>query len=248
MIDIFGIKIYGYGLLIGLGVWLGWEIILRIAKKKGLEEKTIDEGIIWVIIGAVIGARIYHVVDFWDKFYKSNLLDILFIWRGGLGIWGAIIGGCLMAIIYAKLKHLKLLKFTDTVVVGAPVAQAVGRLGNWVNHEIVGKNGEPLFAYEAILNLILFLFLWKRTDKKNGDGKLTGFYFIGYGIIRLLLENFRPDEIIWKWKGIPVAMIVSVVFIFMGLLLALFAKDIPVVLPAKKRGRVASPKPKKKKK
>lgn len=224
MFDLLGLKIYGYGLLIGIGSWLAWEIALRVARNQKISSSVIDEGVMWVIIGAVIGARIYHVADFWGRFYSHNLLDILFIWRGGLGIWGAIIGGCLSAFIYTKLKRFDLLRFLDILAVGVPVAQAVGRLGNWVNHEIVGKNGEPLFAYEAVLSLLLFTLLWKKSKSKYKKGSITGMYLIGYGVIRFFLENLRPDNIIWKWQGMPVAVIVSGISIVLGSTILLLTK------------------------
>jgi len=120
----------------------------------------------------------------------------------------------------------------DVVVIGVPLGQAIGRLGNWVNGELYGKNGEPLFAFEAGLNLLLFIFLWKivatpgvRRGRNTtpgetlAPGKIAGSYLIGYGLIRILLENLRPEEIIWKWQGVPVAIIMGFVSLFVGAIL-----------------------------
>jgi prolipoprotein diacylglyceryltransferase len=103
------------------------------------------------------------------------------------------------------------------VVIGVPLGQAIGRLGNLVNGELYGKNGEPLFAWEAMLSLILFGILWKMsTSEVDISGKISGVYLVGYGLIRILLENFRPNEIIWKWHGVPVAIIFGVLAVFAG--------------------------------
>ena len=82
--------------------------------------------------------------------------------------------------------------------------------------ELWGKNGEPLFAYEGLLNLVLFGVLWKVSTKKHKSGTLSGIYLIGYGVIRTLLENLRPDGTIWKLGGVPMAIIFSAVAILVG--------------------------------
>lgn len=105
------------------------------------------------------------------------------------------------------------------MVVGVPLAQAVGRVGNYLNGELVGKNGEPLFIYEGILNLFLFGTLWKISQKQHKEGFVFGIYLVGYGVIRTMLENLRPSETIWKILNIPTAIIFSVLAISVGVYL-----------------------------
>ncbi len=216
MIDLGGVTFHLYGLLIGIGVWLALEIAIA-TQKTDRAKRLVEASFPWVLIGGIIGARAYHVIDYWGRYYSSNPIKIFYFWEGGLGIWGAIIGGILAAYVYTRIKKEKFISLTDSLVVGVPLAQAVGRLGNWVNGELVGKNGEPLFAYEAALNTLLFFVLWRVAKNKTRSGHLTGIYLVGYGLIRIILEDLRPNEIIWKYAGIPVAIIFGVVAVATGL-------------------------------
>lgn len=220
MIEVYGLKIHIYGLLIGLGVWAAIEIAL--ARKKTQKEKKMLESVLpWVVLGGVIGARLYHVIDFWQRYYVFQPIKVFYIWEGGLGIWGAILGGVVAVYLYCLKKKQSLLNTMDDLIVGVPLAQAIGRVGNRVNGELFGKNGEPLFAYEAVLNLILFGILWKQGRKKTKKGLLAGVYLIGYGLIRIFLEGMRPDEIIWRIGGVPTAIIFGGISILVGIFLAI---------------------------
>jgi len=214
--EIFGLKIYLYGLLIGVGVWAAIEIALA-RKKTQAEKKLLEKAFPWVVLGGIVGARLYHVIDFWSRYYTYNPLKIFYVWEGGLGIWGAIVGGVMALYIYGLTKKLNFLKTLDDLIVGVPLAQAIGRVGNRVNGELFGKNGEPLFAYEAVLNLILFGLLWKSAKKKSRSGYLAGVYLIGYGVIRIFLEGIRPGEIIWRVGGVPMAIIFGVAAVGVGI-------------------------------
>lgn len=204
-----------YGLLIGIGVLLGYQTAIWYGKRIGFNTKIIDDGLWWALIPGIIGARLYHVIDL-QEYYFSNPLQIIKVWEGGLGIWGAIIGGLIGIVYFCRIRKLDLLQILDIAVVGVPLAQAIGRWGNFFNKELYGKNGEPLFLYESCLNLILFgLMLWL-SYRKLKKGFLFATYLIGYGVIRMYLETFRPNEIIWTFSGVPVAQIVSLLAIGLG--------------------------------
>lgn len=214
MFEILGITFHWYGFLIGIGVWLAMEV--AVANKGKAEKTTLEKSMWWVVIGGVLGARIYHVVDYWGRYYSTNLVKIFSFWEGGLGIWGAIVGGIVGLLLFCYFNKLKAVSILDKLVIGVPLAQAIGRVGNYINGEVVGKNGEPLFAYEAILNLILFGLLWKVSRKQRKLGWIFGIYLVGYGLIRTMLENLRPSESIWKIGGVPTAVIFSVISVFVG--------------------------------
>lgn len=179
----------------------------------------------WVVIGGITGARVYHVIDKWQEIYRYNLLSILYIWNGGLGIWGAIFGGIVglyLAFQITKLSYkYKFINLLDIIIFGVPLGQAIGRWGNFFNNEIVGKNGEPLFLYESVLDLVLFgILVWLvRSDKLEKPGQITGIYLIGYGLIRLILEPLRPEAIVWRIAETPVASLFSLAAIMTGLVI-----------------------------
>lgn len=233
MIEVMGIKLYAYGLMIGLGIWAAAEASWRVAKRKKIKEKTFNQLVIWTVIGGIIGARIYHVIDFWS-YYQDNPRLIWQLWQGGLGIWGAVIGGAGTMLLFRKIKKekTKLKDWLDVAAVGVPLGQAIGRWGNFFNQELYGKvtnllwgwqieaTGEkhhPLFLYESLLNLILFLLLWKRSKKKTEPGELTSIYLMGYGLVRFSLEWLRPETMRWQIGETPVAVIAAVISFSLGL-------------------------------
>jgi len=218
MFDVFGITFYGYGMFIGIGVWVAYEVVRRYGK---IEERVLDQLLWWVLPAGIIGARVYHVADYWKRYYEYNWFDIFKIWNGGLGIWGAIIFGGTALFVFSQLKKMNFLNLFNSVAIGMPFAQAIGRLGNWANGELYGINGEPLFAYEAILNILLGLFLIYLSRYKKFTG---GVYLIGYGVIRIVLENLRLETNIWKVNGVPMAIIFGLMAIFFGCFLLFLRK------------------------
>ena len=237
MIEIGGIKLHLYGLFIGLGIWAASEAGFRLSKKRKIKEKTFNQLLIWVVINGVLGTRLYHVIEYWD-YYQQNLSAIPKIWEGGLGIWGGFITGVLTILIFHQIKKkkekTKLTDLLDMVTIGVPLGQAIGRWGNFFNKELygkvtslpwgwyieeTGKKHHPLFLYESILNLALFLILWQTSKKKKTkSGEITAMYLMGYGVIRFCLEWLRPEEIWWKVQGIPVAAILGLISFCLGLI------------------------------
>jgi phosphatidylglycerol---prolipoprotein diacylglyceryl transferase len=230
MINIFGVSIHLYGLIIGVAILSALQVSLKLASNWGVKKDWVEEIFWWVVVGGIIGARAYHVVHLWNNVYSLDPVKVFYVWQGGLGIWGGVVGG-VVGLVGWKLKRDRLsptkvsfLRLLDVMIVGLPLGQAIGRLGNWANGELVGKNGEPLFAIEAILNVGLFTVLWKLGQRKSFAGKIGGAYLIGYGLIRMILENFRPNEIIWKWHGIPMAVIFGGLSVVFGLTLIIWRR------------------------
>lgn len=219
MLNIFGLTFHLYGLLIGFGIVAAVEISTWLAKKRKINPEIIWDLIWWVVIPGVIGARIYHVIDLWSRYYSVQPIKVLFIWQGGLAIYGAVIGGVLGLLARWKIKYqrIKFFDLLDITFVGLPLAQAIGRWGNFFNHELVGKNGEPLFIYESIANLILAgILIGMVRRRRDKPGRITGIYLIGYGLIRFALEPLRQNTIIWRLAGVPVAQIFSVIYLLVG--------------------------------
>jgi phosphatidylglycerol:prolipoprotein diacylglycerol transferase len=185
----------------------------KVAKKEGLDTNLVWEATPWVILSAVVGARLYHVLDFWDV-YSQNPLDAFAIWKGGLGIFGALIFGLSGLVIFLRTKKQNLLKWLNIISVPVPLAQAIGRAGNYFNKELYGIGPIPFFALEATLDFILFLILyfWFIRYQRN----TLGIYLVGYGFIRFATEFFRNDS--WHVETTNVAQVISIVFILSGIL------------------------------
>jgi len=209
-----------YGLMIGLGVLVGaW-----VASKK---DKKIWDCLVWVIGGGIIGARLYHVVDWWS-YYSQHLSQIPAVWQGGMGIYGGILGGILGLWIYTRRReepNLRLLKLLDAGALGLPLGQAIARWGNYFNQELYGlptnlpwgiyirpenrllevmdfKYFHPLFLYESLWCLAIFLVLLKIV-KKNHFIIYLGLYGLG----RFFLEFLRLEA--WTINGVNVAQMIS---------------------------------------
>ncbi len=247
MIEIEEIGIRVYGLMIGLGVLTATWIVGWVAKREKMDKKVVEDGVVWVVLSGIVGARAYHVIDWWD-YYQKNLDQIVAVWNGGLGIFGAIAGGLLGMVLFLKFKlgevTQKLVwKYADITALGVPVGQALGRFGNYFNQELYGKptnwpwgikidienrlsgyesfeRFQPLFLYESLLNLVLFVVMMRIYLNGNfriGSGKLLGVYLIGYGVIRFGLEMMRIER--WELGGVAVGQMVALVMILAGFVL-----------------------------
>ena len=205
---ILGIDVMWYGILIGAGMLLGIYIALKEARRIGISEDDILNVALIAIPVGVICARLYYVIFSWD-YYSLNPSEILNIRGGGLAIHGGIIGGTLSAYIYAKVKKIDFLKLADTVIPGLPLAQAIGRWGNFINGEahggptnlpwaitVDGMKVHPTFLYESIWNIILFAFimLYMRKRKKY-EGQVLLTYVTVYSIGRFFIEGLRTDSL-----------------------------------------------------
>jgi phosphatidylglycerol:prolipoprotein diacylglycerol transferase len=218
-----------YGIIIMLGVLAGAWLASKEAKRRGQDPNIVWDGLIWVIIAGVIGSRLWHVftptptdvaAGLTTMYYLTHPLDMLAIWKGGLGVPGAVIGGALAIFIFARRKNLDVLVWMDIAAPGLALAQAIGRWGNFVNQELYGPPTDlpwaipiepqyrlpgyqeythfhPLFLYESLWNLMnMAILLW--VGRRFEDRLLPGDIFLGYLIIyplgRFLLEFIRLDS------------------------------------------------------
>lgn len=218
-----------YGIIIMLGVLAGAWLATKEAKRRGLDSDVVWDGLIWVIIAGVIGARLWHVftptptdiaAGLTTRYYLTHPLDMLAIWKGGLGVPGAVIGGAAAIFIFARRKRLDVLVWMDIAAPGLALAQAIGRWGNFVNQELYGPPTDlpwgipiepqyrlpgfqeythfhPLFLYESLwnlLNMAILLWVGRRFEDKLIPGDIFLGYLIFYPIGRFLLEFIRLDS------------------------------------------------------
>jgi phosphatidylglycerol:prolipoprotein diacylglycerol transferase len=220
LISIGPVNVYWYGLFIVLGMILGIFISIKLAERYSLSKDDLIDLLFWMIIGGVIGARIYDVFLEFD-FYKDHLANIFMIWQGGLAIHGAILGSALILIYYCKKTGNDFWKLSSILVPGAALGQAIGRWGNYFNQELYGlptslpwgipidpinrpldyfSNAyfQPTFLYESLGNLMIFAVLYimhlKMAKKGNTNFKLiTAAYLVMYSVLRFTLEFIRID-------------------------------------------------------
>lgn len=232
-----------YGFCLLLGLVLSTSIGERLCRKKKLDSQIFWKIVFYSSIFGLLGGRLYHVLHRADYFI-FHPAEILSIWQGGLGLWGAVVGVSLGLFISTR-KTNKFFAYADIFAVIAPLAQAVGRWANYFNKELFGfptnlpwgifipqelrpevyryyARFHPLFLYESILDFLLFLFLYKAFSKNTivgirlSTGILSLAYLVGYSLIRFFLEFLRPGP--WKFYNIPVSWLTSAVI----LLLAIF--------------------------
>ena len=243
--------IYWYGLFMVLSMIAALITTLILARRYQISKDTIIDLAFWLIIGGLIGARVYDCfLNF--NYYLGHPLDILKIWQGGLAIHGAIIGGLITLIIYTKRNWLEFWKLVALVIPGLALAQAMGRWGNYFNQELYGlptslpwgipidilhRSNEhisnlyfhPTFLYESLGSFIIFGVLISLTARATKTGRLNlknylrlaAVYFILYSILRFMLEFIRLDATPQLF-GLRWPQIISLLIIlFSGILLKL---------------------------
>lgn len=217
-----GVTFHWYGLLVGLGIVLGWLLVSKKAEQIRGANYILDRSIGWLILGGLLGARTWHVFTDW-QLYQNNLISVLYLWNGGMSILGAIAGVLVTWFILCRTltvsKQQRWL-VPDLLAYGAPVAQIIGRIGNWINQELVGhptglpwgisiepdhrpagfENEEfyhPLFAYEMIALAIVWRIVWLRFRTRLeafGTGRVFLTYLGLYLGFRFLLDFLRLEK------------------------------------------------------
>lgn len=242
---IFGIHIYFYGVVLAIAILAGAFVSEYIGTKfYKFKKETVIDMVPYLVLFGIIGARLYYCVLNSD-FYLRFPTEILAIRHGGISIHGAILGGFLGLLIFAKRHKLSTLKLVDVSAIGLAIAQAIGRWGNFFNSEAFGTPTElpwklyiapqyrpipyqgyeyfhPAFLYESILDLAIFgiLFLIIKYGKSHKDGNIALLYLILYSIVRIAVEQYRIDSVLYI-QGIPVAIIVSAIILVLSSVLLL---------------------------
>jgi prolipoprotein diacylglyceryl transferase len=216
-IKIGGLELRAYGLAIALGVIAAVWISRRRWAARGGDPDDISRIALWAVLAGLIGARLYHVITDHDRF-EGRWLHAFAVWEGGLGIPGGLIAGVGVGAYVAHRRGLPVTQLLDVVAPALPVAQAIGRLGNWFNQELFGRPTDlpwgleidpahrpagnldvatfhPTFLYEALWNLALAggLVLWERHHPNARPGRLFAFYVAGYAVGRAWVEALRID-------------------------------------------------------
>lgn len=208
-----------YSVLIVLGILVAILLGEREERRLGLpKDTTIDLALVAVPSG-IVGARLYYVAMTWEEF-AADPISILYIWEGGIAIYGAIIGGMLGVSVYAKRKELPFWRLIDMLIPGVLLAQAIGRWGNYFNMEAYGPRIQnallqffpfgvqipegdgyawhmATFFYESLWDACGFLALWYMRTRQHRDGNTFCWYMLIYGSGRYIIEQLREDSLYW---------------------------------------------------
>jgi len=215
------VPIRGYALCIILGIVLAIWIGERRWVARGGEPGEVSDLAVWAVPFGLVGGRLYHVATDWRLYFGEgeNPITALYVWRGGLGVWGAIAMGALGVVIGARRKGIRLLPVLDAMAPGVLVAQALGRWGNWFNQELFGRPTDlpwaleidtdhrplgyfdeatfhPTFLYECLWNLGAFgLVIWADQRFRLGHGRVFALYVMAYTAGRVWIEALRIDTV-----------------------------------------------------
>lgn len=231
-----------YGVMIAAAVLAGLWLAGKEAERKGFEKERISDFAFYIVLGGILGARIYYILFTDPKSFLANPLRFLAFWEGGLAIHGAILAGFLASVWYTWKWKLPFWKWADTLAPSLILGHAIGRMACFLNGDahgyptdlpwgmvyaanspagqmFPGQALHPTQLYEMGFNLIIFFILWRLRKKNFFEGFLFLLYVILYSSIRIFVENFRADQLTFG-GGISAAQTAG--FVAIGISLAIF--------------------------
>ena len=209
------LTIHYYGAIIALGLVLAVMYCCKRGHEFGLKEDDILDGVLWITPFAIICARIYYCAFSWEE-YAADPISVLYIWNGGIAIYGSVIGAIIGMAVFSKIKKIKLAPILDLVLMAFLIGQFVGRWGNFMNREAFGAATDsffrmglyntktsaweyyhPTFLYESLWNMVGFVLLHFLSKKRRYDGQMALSYAAWYGLGRCFVEGLRVDSLWW---------------------------------------------------
>lgn len=227
-LELGSISIRWYGVAIALGLCLAVIYGCRRCRQFGLTQDDLLDGVLWVTPLAIVCARLYYCAFSWEN-YADNPISILYIWEGGIAVYGSVIGAAIGILIFCKLKKIKPGTVLDLVSLGFLIGQAIGRWGNFFNREAFGSETgsflrmgltdstgytifvHPTFLYESLWNTLGFLLLHKLSKNRKYDGQTALQYLAWYGAGRAVIEGLRTDSLYIPGTDIRVSQLLAVV-------------------------------------
>jgi len=243
LVELGPVTLRWYGLLIASAVIIGVLLSQYLAKRRDVNPELLGDLSIWLVLAAIPGARLYYVAFEWEN-YAQRPEAIIAIWQGGIAIHGAIIGGAIAALIFARLNRISFWQLADLVSPSLILGQAIGRWGNFFNSEAFGTPTNlpwklyippanrppqyadesffhPTFLYESLWNLgvfalLIYLFFWGlRHPQRYRIGTLAFVYMAAYSAGRIWIEGLRTDSLMFG--PIQVAQLISLFGIIIGI-------------------------------
>ena len=209
------LTIHFYGLIIATGLMLAVMYCCKRSVQFGLKEDDVLDGVLWVTPFAIACARIYYCAFSWQD-YAADPISVLYIWNGGIAIYGGVLGAVAGIAVLCKIKKLKMSTVLDVVLLGFLIGQSIGRWGNFFNREAFGAPTDsffrmglfntltqsweyyhPTFLYESVWNAVGFVGLHFLSKKRRYDGQIALGYAAWYGLGRAFIEGLRMDSLYW---------------------------------------------------
>ena len=214
-IELGPLSLHFYGLIIATGLILAVVYACRRSKQFGIKEDDVLDGVLFVTPFAILCARAYYCIFSWEH-YADNPISVLYIWEGGLAIYGGVLGAAIGVAVLCRVKRIKLPAMLDLVSLGFLIGQSMGRWGNFFNREAFGAETasflrmglmnsytgtvtyyHPTFFYESAWNAVGFLLLHHFSKKRQYDGQVALGYAAWYGLGRAFIEGLRTDSLFW---------------------------------------------------
>lgn len=234
-----GFTIQWYGVIIAMGFLLAFLYVMFSCKKFHVDQDRLIDAVIVGIIGGIVGARLYYVIFYPGDLYIKDPMSILYIWNGGLAIYGGIVGGLLCGALMARARKLRVPAVLDLAALGFLIGQTVGRWGNYINQEAFGTATDlpwgmisertqmvvsgpvhPCFLYESLWCLIGFGLLHLVSTKlRRYDGQVFLLYLVWYGIGRFFIEGLRTDSLITPVFNLRVSQVLAAVTVLAAIAL-----------------------------
>lgn len=209
------LTIHYYGIIIAFGLILAVLYGLKRSKEFGIKQDDILDGVLWIVPLAIVCARVYYCIFSWEDF-RDDPISVLYIWNGGIAIYGGVLGTALGVVIHCNVKKIRLGAVLDLVALGFLIGQSIGRWGNFFNREAFGAATDsflrmglyntvtqsveyyhPTFLYESVWNAAGFVLLHFLSRKRQYDGQIALGYVAWYGLGRAFIEGLRTDSLYW---------------------------------------------------
>jgi phosphatidylglycerol---prolipoprotein diacylglyceryl transferase len=250
LVTIGGLKIHWYGIMIALGLYAGIQVALRDAPRRGINRDQLMNVALLAAVLGIAGGRLYYVVQNNPSFYVHHPAEIIAVWQGGMAFFGAMFGGALAMAISAWRWRIPFWSLLDVGALGLTIGQAIGRVGNIINGDIVGykTNGwgfeytspntfgplnvpvQPASLYELLISLALFLILWNLRTRIHPEGMLAMIYIVLYSVTQFFIFFLRDNILVLG--GLKQAQVTSLIVI---------ALTLPVIAYLLRKDRLARP-------
>lgn len=231
--------LYVWGFFVASGFLLGTWVAAQYARKQGLQAKIIFDLAFWMMIAAMVGGRLGHVLFYDFAYYVQHPLETLYIWEGGLSIFGGFIACVIIGVWLLRKKQVNVWKYADAAVFGLPIGLFIGRIGCFLIHDHPGTATDFLLGVEypdgvvrhdhglylSLNGLVLAMLFWFLTKKERPVGTYIAVFSIWYGTVRFFLDFYRAVDI--RYNGLTPGQYFAIVLVGFGVWM-IYSKQIIV--------------------